>query len=623
MRSHRPLYEALRAAQARHAAGDLSGALVLCEQVIAQAPTLPTACMMFGLLLMEAGRHEEACSHLRLGLAHHPGDSGLRETLANCLIEMGSAREAVTLFRQILEHEPGHSNARFNLGRALINLRDYAEAERVYVRFCADHPRDAEGFNHLGLSKMGLGDAVSAEPFFRASIRLVATDPLFHSNLAQALAHQGRHGEAESVYLEAARLDPESPRIRNQLGWFCITRGNLDAAQEYFEAARARSPGDVNALAGLAMVLERRGELTAARVVLMPHIEAMPPHPKIAICFARVSKQLGQPEAALPVVRRALKPAIPKQQEAGLRFVEGDVLDAMGEVDAAFEAYSLANEAQGVNYDRKAHEDLVDRLIQTFTPQFLACAAKAHQPSKRSALVIGMPRSGTSLIEQILSTHPDIHGAGELDDFPTMAQQLPSIVQGGGRYPECLRRVDQVLMNQLVKARTESLSRASSAPLVIDKMPMNFLHLGLISLVSPGARVIHCVRDPIDTSLSCFFQHFGGQHYAFSTQLESLVSYYRQYERLMKHWEEVLPVEIMTVRYEEVVADVEQASRQMLAFLGIAWAPEVLRFHENQRTVRTASYAQVRRPIYSTSIGRGERYAHHLGPLMALHTPRR
>jgi hypothetical protein len=181
-----------------------------------------------------------------------------------------------------------------------------------------------------------------------------------------------------------------------------------------------------------------------------------------------------------------------------------------------------------------------------------------------------------------------------------------------------MNQVNQDLLDELTSARMQSLRRASDAALVVDKTPMNFLHLGLAAMVSPDAKIIHCVRNPVDTCLSCFFEHFGGPHYAFSTELESLASFYRQYDRLMKHWSEVLPLQVMTVRYEHLVEDPEGMSRRLLDFLGVDWAPEVLRFHENQRTVRTSSYAEVRRPIYRTSVGRAQRYAHRLGPLMML-----
>ncbi len=618
MHANTPILATLRAAQARHAAGDLPGAISLCEEVIAQAPAHPVANLMFGLLLAQARCFEVALPHLRLALAHQPGDAELRETMAGCLIEIGMAKEAVVHLRQILSQEPTHTNVRFNLGRALLDLRNYSEAERVCAAFVTDHPADAEGFNHLGLARLGMGDPRGAEQCFRAAIQVHAADSLFHVNLGQALAHQARHDEAEVAYLEAARLDPEAGGIRSQLGWLQVTRGELGAAQASFEAALSTCSTDASAAAGLATVLERRGDLKAASQTLAPHLGAERVHPKVAISHARISKQMGKPQAALALVRRALQTGMPRLQEASLRFAEGDVLDAMGEADAAFEAYRRANEAQGLRYDPLAHRDLVDKLVMTFTHQFFSGVPTTDVDTSSSVLVVGMPRSGTSLVEQILSTHPRIHGAGEMDDFPTMAHSLPAFVPGQASYPECVAHIDQDLLRQLTEARMESLQRASSRDLVVDKMPMNFLHLGLIAMVTPVAKVIHCVRNPVDTCLSCFFQHFGGPHYAFSTELESLASFYREYDRLMKHFSEVLPLQIQTVRYEDMVEDAEATSRSMLDFLGVEWAPEVLRFHENRREVGTASYAQVRRPIYRTSVGRSDRYAHRLGPLMAL-----
>ena len=154
--------------------------------------------------------------------------------------------------------------------------------------------------------------------------------------------------------------------------------------------------------------------------------------------------------------------------------------------------------------------------------------------------------------------------------------------------------------------------------MVVDKLPHNFLHLGLAALLTPQARVIHCVRDPIDTCLSCYFQHFSGPANSFSGRLDALSGFYAQYHRLMKHWSAVLPLEILTVRYEDVVADTEQVSQQMLSFLGRSWDPAVLDFHKSARVCATASYAQVQQPIYSSSIGRAERYRHRLGELITV-----
>ena len=204
----------------------------------------------------------------------------------------------------------------------------------------------------------------------------------------------------------------------------------------------------------------------------------------------------------------------------------------MGQVDEAFAAYQRANAAQGLRYDAGAHEAFVDAIIRVFTTEPY-CPAEAQHRLSASVLVCGMPRSGTSLIQQILDTHPDIHGAGELDDLPTIAQGLRHYVQGDGRYPELVPQMSEALVEQLAQARMESLRRASELPLVVDKLPHNFMHLGLAAVLTPQARVIHAVRDPVDTCLSCYFQHFGPQPFESAGCAEQL---HAQYHRLMKHW---------------------------------------------------------------------------------------
>jgi hypothetical protein len=233
-------------------------------------------------------------------------------------------------------------------------------------------------------------------------------------------------------------------------------------------------------------------------------------------------------------------------------------------------------------------------------------------------MIVGMPRSGTSLIEQILAMHPNIHGAGELDDLPTIAGGIRHYVKAEGGYPDLVRHLDTPLINRLAEARMESLRRTSDARYVVDKLPHNFLHLGLAAILTPDAKIIHAVRDPVDTCLSCYFQHFGGPNFAFSTQIDALCSFYTEYHRLMKHWESVLPLRMHAVRYEDMVAESERVSKGLLEFLGEDWQDGLLDFHRSERLVQTASYAQVQQPIYSSSVGRSERYRHRLGSLVSL-----
>jgi len=613
-----PILIALKAAQAAFRAGDNDKALESCLTVLEHVPNHPMAHLMAGLLQQSAGEHGSAIRHLRFAVAHDPKDMETRDALGMCLLAKGRHAEALPHIRQVVAAQPDNANARYNLGRCLLDLRNFAEAERVYEAHVEKNPGDAEAYNHLGLARLAKGSPGAAEQCFRTAIQLNDSDPLFHVNLAQSLAHLGRASDANESYERAIALDPADAGFRVQHGWFLIWDGNPGRAEDRFREALQREPENPSASGGLATVLERRQEIDVGLQVLRPFISEVHPNPKIAVSYAALCRRQSQPEQALPVVRRAIRPGVAKLAEASLRFAEGDLLDAMGQVDAAFDAYQRANIAQACRYDAAAHKAFVDAIISTFTPELFASMPKPSIDTSASVLVCGMPRSGSSLIEQILATHPQIHGAGELDDLPTMASGLRHYVQGEEQYPRLINKLSGELIEQLAVARMDSLRRTSEQPLVIDKLPHNFLHLGLAALVTPGAKVIHTVRDPVDTCLSCFFQNFAGPALGFTSRLDALSSFYAQYHRLMKHWEAVLPLEVLTVRYEDIVADTEKISRQMLSFLGREWDAGVLDFHQNERLVATASYAQVRERVYASSVGKAERYRHRLGELVAV-----
>ena len=232
-----------------------------------------------------------------------------------------------------------------------------------------------------------------------------------------------------------------------------------------------------------------------------------------------------------------------------------------------------------------------------------------------------MPRSGTTLVEQILASHPAVAGGGELATLMTIASQFNAAGQGGLPYPEGVRaiRVDQA--EQMAQRYLDHLDRISKSALrVTDKQPFNFTHLGLAQLLFPAATFIHCQRDPMDTCLSCYFVSFADS-FGFASDLGTLGRYYRQYSRLMAHWEDVLPRPVLTVEYEALVTNLESVARGLVAHCGLSWDDRCLRFYETERSVRTPSRWQVRQPIYADSIGRWRRYERHLGPLMAALQP--
>jgi hypothetical protein len=252
-------------------------------------------------------------------------------------------------------------------------------------------------------------------------------------------------------------------------------------------------------------------------------------------------------------------------------------------------------------------------MMAFFAAERLAELPRADNRSEQPVFIVGMPRSGTSLVEQILSCHRGVHAAGELRDVGKLVASLGLRFQGED---DVLPGLDSGSLNAAAGRHLERLrGLGGNAKRLTDKMPYNFLHLGLISLLFPRARVIHCLRDPIDTCLSCYFQNFATGNF-FSFDLGNAGLYYRQYERLMAHWRTVLDKPILEVRYEEHVAEPEKVCREMLDFLDLDWDPACLRFHESRRFTNTASRDQVRKPIYTSSSGRWQRYERHLGPLL-------
>jgi hypothetical protein len=314
-------------------------------------------------------------------------------------------------------------------------------------------------------------------------------------------------------------------------------------------------------------------------------------------------------------------------------------------VDEAFRCYRRANDLKGAVYRRSEqafdphrHRELIDRLTAFFTPEFFARTRSYGADSEMPIFVVGMVRSGTSLVEQILSTHPKVHGAGELKDMDQLSKAFPeppgwitpssSTAGTGARpsrgeaghensssvYPACLNQLDPHVAKTAAYAYLMRLTRRSGTALrVVDKMPHNYLHLGLIATLLPRARIVHCRRDPMDVCTAAYLQNFKWLPYAAS--MEDIGFYYCQYERLMQHWRQVLPVAVHEVSYDEMVANQEAVSRRLLAFCGLEWDDRCLAFYESQRPVQTASKLQVRQPIYTRSVARWQRFANHLQPL--------
>lgn len=463
------------------------------------------------------------------------------------------------------------------------------------------------------------GDFAGAASMYRALLkRLPKNGPLLHA-LGAAEFALGDLSSARERLLSAIRLLPRNPTVRVDLASVYRRLGRFIEARRALEDALAIAPGDPTTLAQLAETEMLLGNPVEAerwlREALRP-ADHEPDAPAIALAFAKLAPRIGREEEAAGRLERSLgDPRVPQIVRCEGFFRLATLQDRLGRVDAAFESLRRANALKHTAFDADAFSRKVDRAISYWRAERIPSLRCAAGEGREAVFIVGMPRSGTTLVEQIIDSHPHAHGGGELAAIGALAAQLDA----GGDPPLVVdpASIDADALQGLARGYLEPLRRmAPRAERITDKMPLNSLHLGLIWRMLPEARVIVCRRSPIDTCVSCYFHHFSGS-LPFTYDLANLGRMHREHDRLVAHWLGVLPLRMIEVQYEELVAAPEPGIRRILEHVGLPFDEACLRFHESGRVALTASNDQVRQPIYRTSVNRSERYRTHLGPLLA------
>jgi tetratricopeptide (TPR) repeat protein len=395
-----------------------------------------------------------------------------------------------------------------------------------------------------------------------------------------------------------------------------VIQGDIQEAHDNVRQVLQHDPENISAIGILGTILHRKGLYEDALKLLLPYVERGVQDVNVATAFADIARHFDKNPRAITYIQDCLDNAgWPNAMKRVLMFTLGNLHDATGNYDIAFENYQKANALKGAVYDVDAHRRDIEEMIGFFTKERMALLPKSSVPSALPVFVVGMPRSGTSLVEQILARHSEIYGAGELSEVGDIARSLSQKYSHLGGYSAFFQSIDRNELNTLATGYLNLLREKSDvAKRIADKMPGNYFLLGLINILFPGARVIHCRRDARDTCLSQYFQDFGGD-LSYTYDLTSLGAVYVQYQRLMTHWAKVLEIPMLDVNYEELVRDQEGVSRKMIEFCGLEWEDGCLRFYESERQVATRSYDQVRRPMYSSSVEKWRHYAKHLGPL--------
>lgn len=594
----------------------------ICEQLCRSNPKDADAWLLMGVIHNQFENYREADKCCRKVIALCPTAPVGHFNLGIALQKQRKFSEAASSFRQALKLNPNYAEAHNELGAALqLSGKKSGEVLENYLRAIALNPRYAEAHYNLGAAFRDQGMVVEAGSHFYEAVRLKPGMLKAQDAFLSLLMEQGNIDQAFVSFQEAFRYHPDEPGLYMQYGTILIQMGRTKEALEAFQRVLVLRPGTAKAYAGMAKALDRDGDFEAGYELLRPFLESDEVDADVALAYALLAKHLGHQSQAMAMLERALNGQTTAEKCRALHFALGKLCDEAQLYDQAFAHYRSANDLVKDKFDLTKNAQKFADLKSVFRKTEFSIANPSRQPratnnSNLPVFIVGMPRSGTSLVEQILSSHPDVDGAGELNDL----NQLVALLQQGSSkppYPYCMDVIGQGQIDEIAERYLKKLAGFSTSGCrVTDKMPHNFINLGLIDRLFPGARVIHCLRDPIDTCLSIYSLPFQSYH-QYGSNLTQLGGYYRQYDALMQHWKEALRIPILEVRYEELVANQEDISRQMIEFCGLEWDERCLQFHESQRKVRTFSYDQVRQPLYKKSVARWKNYESHLGSLIA------
>ena len=476
-------------------------------------------------------------------------------------------------------------------------------------------PRSASNYQQMVGEARRLHEAQQYRPalgLYRQLLKRNKDDAVLLAATGTAERHLGHYDEAKTHLVRAIGLGYPSVGAYQELSAVYERLLRFDDALETLDRGIGACDDGEHATPTKAELLRKLGRHEESAALLRPLVDRDPPMVTAVIVFSQLCTRLGEVERGLELVDAVFGGA-PEGLRATLLFQRGMLLDRLGRHDEAWESIEEGNRCTGARFDPAARLSAVDGLMQTWTREYVESLPKPATRSDQPVFIVGMPRSGSSLVEQIAGAHPSVFAGGELPEIPRLLSELQT-VGAQGRAVQTTRfdkkQIDR--LGSLLARRYRKLD--PKAERVTDKLLLNFEHLGLVSALLPDARVINCVRDPLDCGVSCYFQQFEGA-LPFAYDLSHIGSMYRNWERLMAHWKVVLDIPILDVVYEELVADLEGQSRRLIDFLGLEWDERCLRFYEADRVTLTVSNDQVRRPIYSASVGRYKKYEHRLGPL--------
>ncbi len=533
------------------------------------------------------------------------------------LLQQGDAGSAIKAFQQAVRSNSRSIEGWLQLGQIYMRLGNFSEAENCFQHITGIDQNHLIAHGNLGICYHRLQKLDAAISGFRKVIQLQPDNVTALRHLATVLLDKGERQQAATLCGQAIKLQPDFSGAYILRGAIHNALGEFELAAANYRKASKLEPGMLNAIAGEANALIKLGDKEGAFALIGPHVQTTVDNVSLAIAYASTHEIHGDFRRAADQLEKLLaSPTLTHSERLQLHFSAGDLYDRTKLFDEAFHHYNMGNRYVARQYSLDADRSRLDKTRTAFSADTLERLTVTEQTMTTLVFIVGMPRSGTSLVEKILSRHSQVGAGGEMPYIPEISVSLRDSSGNNISYPEKIADAGIANLRQHAKQHLQRLELiAKGRPIVTDKLPHNFLFLGLIQTLFPDARIIHCRRNVLDTCLSNYFQYFSsGLDYAYN--LEDIACHYNYYSELMTHWRQVLNLDMLEIDYEMLVEKQEETTRKLVDFCGLQWEPDCLSFHKADEVTRTASYAQVRQPMYSHSIKRWRNYEKHLQPLI-------
>ena len=595
--------------------GKMPAAIEQFKKVVKLQPNNALAYSNLANAQAASGEFSDAIKNYKNCLRIDPSDYTSLANLGNVLHRSGCFDESLKALKKAVALQPKYAYACHLLGKVYWHMGQPAAAIECYQRTVRNDPDNYELWTDLGYALLLEGRLEESQSCLEKALLIRPDFVMAMECLATNMMEQGKTDEGITYFNKVVSLAPKNSAAHCHLGAALMIKGDFPSALESFRNARKHPPVIARAISGEADVLQRIGDLQGAYEIVRKQIdEGETDLYDTARVYAAICNKYGNCDEAIKILEElAIRTNANRSDIISCYYALGRLYDRQGRYQEAFNNYRRANELSPYKFHAVNATAFYSAIIKYFSSLSIKYLPRVSEPAKECIFIVGMPRSGTSLVEQILASHPEVHAAGELN---TMANLAKLITEKYG-YPNTTQVLPQEFIDNISEQYKKHIHMLSGdKKIVTDKMPSNFIHLGLIYLLFPGARVIHCRRNPLDTCLSIYFQNFAGGGHPYATNLHNLGIYYKEYSRLINHWKQVLELPMLEVQYEDLVKDQESMSRTIIEFCGLDWTAQCLEFYKSDRITITASYDQVRQPIYARSIDRWRNYESFLTPLL-------